>query len=53
MRAQAVDHMRAAKGLAPQWARYDPFLREAVAELRTSVGGREIRELAERMGLAG
>jgi hypothetical protein len=52
-RAQAVDHLRAAEGLAPQWARYDPFLRETVAELRTSVGGREIRELAERMGLAG
>jgi transcriptional regulator with XRE-family HTH domain len=53
MRAQAVGLIRKAEGLAPQWVRNDPLLRETVGELRTTVGGREVRELAGRMGLEG
>ncbi|MGH3832698.1 MAG: helix-turn-helix domain-containing protein [Pseudonocardiaceae bacterium] len=45
-----------AERLAPQWVRNDLFVREAVADLlrraRRDAGGRELRGLAWRMGVA-
>jgi transcriptional regulator with XRE-family HTH domain len=54
--AQAVEALRRAEGLAPQRIRALPFVRETVTDLlrraRRDAGGRELRGLAYRMGLA-
>lgn len=54
--AQAVEALRRAEALAPQRIRNSPFVRETVSNLmrraRRDAGGRELRGLAYRMGLA-
>jgi len=55
-RQQAVGVLLRAEQLAPQRIRHDLFVRETVAGLlrqaRRDAGGRELRGLAWRMGLA-
>jgi transcriptional regulator with XRE-family HTH domain len=54
--AQAVEALHRAEVLAPQRIRTSPFVRETVSELmrraRRDAGGRELRGMAYRMGLA-
>ncbi|MCA1703091.1 MAG: helix-turn-helix domain-containing protein, partial [Actinobacteria bacterium] len=54
--AQAVEALQRAEQLAPQRIRTSPFVREAVTDLlrraRRDAGGRELRGMAYRMGLA-
>lgn len=56
-RDQAVMAFRHAEDIAPQKVRANPFVREAVTDLlrraRRDAGGRELRGMAYRMGLAG
>lgn len=53
---QAVAMLRKAEDLAPQWVPSDPLLHQTVASLltraRAVAGGRELRGLAYRMGMA-
>jgi hypothetical protein len=53
---QAVAMLRKAEDLAPQWVPSDPLLRQTVNSLlarsRSAAGGRELRGLAYRMGMA-
>lgn len=54
--AQAVEALQRAERLAPQRIRTNPFVREVVTDLlrraRRDAGGRELRGMAYRMGLA-
>ncbi|MBV8995278.1 MAG: helix-turn-helix domain-containing protein [Pseudonocardiales bacterium] len=54
--AQAVEALQRAEQLAPQRIHTSPFIRETVTELlrraRRDAGGRELRGMAFRMGLA-
>jgi hypothetical protein len=54
--AQAVEALQRAEQLAPQRIHTSPFIRETVTELlrraRRDAGGRELRGMAYRMGLA-
>ncbi|MBV9314088.1 MAG: helix-turn-helix transcriptional regulator [Pseudonocardia sp.] len=56
-RNDAVRAFRTAEDLAPQRVRSNPFVREIVVSLlgraRRDAGGRELRGLAHRMGVAG
>lgn len=56
-RADAVEAFRTAEELAPQRVRANVFAREVVGDLlrrsRRDAGGRELRGMAYRMGLAG
>jgi hypothetical protein len=56
-REQAVVALRRAEDIAPQRVRNNPFFREVVTDLRRralrDAGGRELRGMAYRMGLAG
>ena len=53
---QAVEALRRAEVLAPQRTRTNPYVRESVTDLlrraRREAGGRELRGLAYRIGLA-
>lgn len=44
--------IRRAEALAPLQVRANPYVRETVATLLNEAGGRELRELARRMGVA-
>ncbi|MDQ3988506.1 MAG: hypothetical protein M3291_04790 [Actinomycetota bacterium] len=52
----AVEALRRAEVLAPQRTRTNPYVREAVTDLlrraRRDAGGRELRGLANRIGIA-
>jgi hypothetical protein len=54
--AQAVEALQRAERLAPQRIRANPFVRETITDLlrraRRDAGGRELRGMAYRMGLA-
>ncbi|MGH3990287.1 MAG: helix-turn-helix domain-containing protein, partial [Pseudonocardiaceae bacterium] len=54
--AEAVEALQRAERLAPQRIRTSPFVREVVTDLlrraRRDAGGRELRGIAHRMGLA-
>jgi TPR repeat protein len=56
-RDQAASHFLAAEGLAPQLTRSNPWVRETVTSLlgraRRDAGGRDLRGLAYRIGIAG
>lgn len=53
---QAIEALRRAERLAPQRIRTSPFVRETITDLmrraRRDAGGRELRGMAYRMGLA-
>jgi transcriptional regulator with XRE-family HTH domain len=49
---EAQGILRRAESLAPLQVRANPYVRETVADLRNRYGGRELREMARRMGLA-
>jgi hypothetical protein len=54
--AQAVEALHRAEALAPQRMHTNPFVREIVVDLlrraRRDAGGRELRGMAYRMGVA-
>lgn len=49
---EAATMIRKAESLAPLQIRANPYVRETVASMLTDVGGRDLREIARRMGVA-